>query len=267
MSHAQNKSASTRPWVLVLDPVEAVRQACREACGARGLESRFAESVPEALSLVYSSKPVAVLVSFGLPIMPGSSLVAALGASRAHRAIPVCAIVASRNGRESFAAYEPAACIERSGDLRASVDTFLEELGLQVPTGDASISPASRSAPRLLLAEDSTTNQLILARLLHIAGADVTVVSDGIEALSAAESSDFDIVLMDIEMPKMDGMECAAKLRELGFERPIIAVTGHDEEAISSDAFDRHFDGFLQKPVDKNDIRNLLNLYRRRRAA
>ena len=267
MSTAPHSDPSNQPWILVLDPAEAVRETCASAAASCGHECRFAENVPEALAMVYSSKPAAIIASFGMPIMPGSSLVAALGASRAHRAIPIGAVVASENGRESFAAYEPAGYIDRMGDMKADVASFLEGIGL-TSIQAASESPVPvRSQPRVPLAEDSPTNQLIIARLLHTGGADVTVVSDGIEALSALGSNDYDMVHMDIEMPNMDGMECAEKMREAGYELPIIAVTGHEEENISSEEVDENFDGFLQKPVDKSDIRNLLTRYRRRRLA
>lgn len=211
--------------------------------------------------MVYENKPRAVLVSLGLSVMRGNVLIAALGESASHRSIPVVAITGFDASRERFESHEPIGYIDANGDVVAMVGEFLDQIGFKKNRqGDASVV-GKKHRPRILLAEDSPTNQLILARILHVGGADVTVVGNGVEAVYAAEVNDFDMILMDIEMPEMDGLEAAAKMREKGIHTPIIAVTGHEEENIGSDEFDRNFNGFLQKPVDKEDIRTLFRLY------
>ncbi len=264
MSEASKTNPSSHQWILVTDPSEAVQQACVAAAKARDLECRIAKDVPEAIKMVYSQKPAAILLTMGLPVMPGSALVAALNASTSHRVIPIGAIISSEAARKRFEAYEPTAFIERNEDLEAAVGGFLDGIGLLPAEEKASESEPSQRSLRVLLAEDSPTSQLILARMLHVGGADVTVVENGEEAIAAVETTDFEIILMDIEMPKMNGLEAAALLRARGIEVPIIAVTGHEEENISSEEFDDNFDGFLQKPVSKNDVNNLFRLYRRR---
>ncbi|MFT7487542.1 MAG: CheY-like chemotaxis protein, partial [Candidatus Paceibacteria bacterium] len=220
---------------------------------------------PEALGMIYDNKPAAIFVTLGLSVMRGDVLIAALGASTGHRSIPVAAIVQSDAAMKRFESYAPAAYINRRGNVETAIEEFLDQIGLTKGEQQEPTVVTSTHCPRVLLAEDSPTSQLILARMLHVSGADVTVVEDGEEVLTAVEAADFDLILMDIEMPKMDGMEAASHLRDRGVEIPIIAVTGYEEANIAGDQFEDNFDGFLQKPVSKDDLRALFRLYHGRR--
>ncbi len=110
----------------------------------------------------------------------------------------------------------------------------------QVVTDDPQSAPHPR---KLLLAEDVRTNQMIVVRGLTKRGHTVEVASDGQEAVTAAEQSDYDLILMDLQMPVMDGFEATAAIREheqdVGTYTPIIAVTalamsGDRERCISA---------------------------------
>lgn len=104
---------------------------------------------------------------------------------------------------------------------------------------------------RILLAEDSPDNQLLMKRYLLREGAELVIASDGGETFKHAKSGDFDIVLMDIQMPVMDGYEVTRKLRAMGYEKPIIALTAH----ALSEEFERSIDAgcndHLTKPVNR----------------
>jgi CheY-like chemotaxis protein len=93
---------------------------------------------------------------------------------------------------------------------------------------DAAAEPKSL---RILLAEDNLINQKLVARLLEHKGYQVTAVGNGREALAELDRKKFDLVLMDIQMPVMDGYECAAEIRKReqpsGSRIPIIALTAH----------------------------------------
>lgn len=257
------ESPGPRPWILLVDPSEVSRKACREAATNHNLDMRIAETVPEALTMIYDSKPAAVLVTPGLSVMRGNVLVSALSSSTGHRSIPVALIVQSDAAVAGSEELESTTIIDRREGMEASVDEFLERVGIQREAGSKAIVDCYK--PRILLAEDSPTSQLIIARMLHVGGADVTVVEDGGEALTAAEENEYDIILMDIEMPNMDGLEAAEKLRARGVQLPIIAVTGYEERKITSEQFEENFNGFLQKPVTRNDLQVLLRLHCGRR--
>src|SRR6266851_7507209 len=109
--------------------------------------------------------------------------------------------------------------------------------GLNEPSG-----PPSRKAPaglemrpgpalRILLAEDNAVNQRVAVRVLERRGHSVTLASHGSEAVAIASRECFDLILMDIQMPQMDGYEATAAIRELerktGTRTPIVALTAH----------------------------------------
>jgi CheY-like chemotaxis protein len=83
----------------------------------------------------------------------------------------------------------------------------------------------------VLLAEDNLVNQRLVVRLLEKSGHRVVVAGTGLEALQALEKGSFDLVLMDVQMPEMDGLEATAVIREKekssGLHQPVVALTAH----------------------------------------
>jgi len=121
---------------------------------------------------------------------------------------------------------------------------------------------------RILLAEDSVVNQKLVVRLLEKRGCDVTVVEDGLAALEALEKSTFDLVLMDIQMPKLDGFEATAAIRQRevrsGGHIPIIAMTARALKGDSERCLAAGMDGYVSKPINTDvlfsTIERVLNL-------
>ncbi|SHF47822.1 hypothetical protein SAMN05444273_106211 [Litoreibacter ascidiaceicola] len=116
---------------------------------------------------------------------------------------------------------------------------------------------------RILAAEDNKTNQLVFRKMLKTVTADLTMASNGVEAVEAFEHGHFDLVFMDISMPEMDGMEASRSIRQLESARgsnpvPIIAMTAHamagDEERIREAGISH----YLTKPLKKDKIHALI---------
>ena len=111
---------------------------------------------------------------------------------------------------------------------------------------------------KILLAEDNEVNQTITVRILSKLGHAVTVASDGVEALAAWEDGYFDLILMDIQMPQMDGFECTANIRlreqQNGGHTPIIALTAHALKGYDERCLDAGMDGYLSKPLRSEDL-------------
>ncbi len=108
---------------------------------------------------------------------------------------------------------------------------------------------------RVLAAEDNTVNQLVLKTLLHQVGVDPVVVSNGIEAVRAWEDGDWDVILMDVQMPKMDGPTAARAIREqelaTGRPRtPIIALTANVMSHQLAEYLAAGMDGHVAKPIE-----------------
>ncbi len=115
---------------------------------------------------------------------------------------------------------------------------------------------------RILLAEDNKVNQQVALRLLEKNGHTVTVVSNGREALAAMEGESFDVVLMDVQMPEMDGFEATARIRageaSGGPHMPIVAMTAHAMSGDRERCLQAGMDGYVSKPVDLSSLQRAI---------
>lgn len=115
-------------------------------------------------------------------------------------------------------------------------------------------SPARLEGLKVLLVEDSADNQYLVKRLLKGAGAEVVIASDGKAGVETALDGNFDVVLMDIQMPKMDGFEATQVLRQNSYNRKIIALTANALKEERDRALLSGFDGYLTKPIQKQTL-------------
>jgi CheY-like chemotaxis protein len=105
---------------------------------------------------------------------------------------------------------------------------------------------------RILVADDNRVNQKVAKRMLERLGHTVTLASDGKEALSAIKTGSFDLIMMDVQMPEMDGFEATRRIREweAGKTRiPIIALTAHAMDSHREECLAAGMDSFLAKPI------------------
>ena len=119
-------------------------------------------------------------------------------------------------------------------------------------------SRSIRRRLKVLLAEDNAVNQLLASRILESLDHHVTVVSNGREALSAAQAGRFDLIVMDVQMPEMDGFEATAAIRKLekatGKHIPIIAMTAHAMKGDRERCLAASMDGYVSKPIRVADV-------------
>lgn len=116
---------------------------------------------------------------------------------------------------------------------------------------------------RILLAEDSPANQMIARAMLEKAGYRIDVVEDGQQAVKAVQSGEFDLVLMDLRMPRMDGLEATALIRQLASDRsiPIIAMTANASTEDYHRCMAAGMTDFVAKPIERAKLLDTLARY------
>lgn len=114
---------------------------------------------------------------------------------------------------------------------------------------------------KILLAEDAIDNQLLLRTWLEKNGAQIDAVTNGADAIEQAMRDDYQIILMDIQMPVLDGATATEHLRKKGYKRPIIALTAYALKEQRDDLMKSGFSDYLTKPLTQTDlIRTICNL-------
>jgi len=136
-----------------------------------------------------------------------------------------------------------------------------KEAGAPQPGKDDDVR--DQRQPQVLLVEDNHINQVVALEFLALMGVQARLAKNGIEALAACEESAPDLVLMDIQMPGMDGLECARRIRAQqrdgkmpGF--PILALTAHALDADVAASMEAGMDEHLTKPLDFVALRTRL---------
>lgn len=114
--------------------------------------------------------------------------------------------------------------------------------------------PSTVSELRVLVVEDNAVNRLVLDRMLRNEGVEPTLVTDGVAALEALESQDWDVVLMDCQMPRMDGLEATRRLRARGDTVQVLALTASVLPEEKRACHDAGMDGHLGKPLHKVEL-------------
>jgi signal transduction histidine kinase/ActR/RegA family two-component response regulator len=127
-------------------------------------------------------------------------------------------------------------------------------------TADA--DPRSR---RILIAEDAPVNQTLIATLLSKRGHQVTLARDGLQAVAAFEAQPFDLVLMDMQMPELDGLAATARIRQMeansGRRTPIIALTANADEGDRKRCLQAGMDDFIAKPFNVDQFYPIIDRY------
>jgi PAS domain S-box-containing protein len=136
--------------------------------------------------------------------------------------------------------------------------------GIACDAGHALQGPPDQpGALRILIAEDHPVNQMLLKRLLEKRGHSVKVAADGKLALEFAEEGSYDLLLMDVQLPEMDGMEATRVLREreskTGTHLTVIGVTAHAMAGDRERCLQAGMDGYLSKPIRPGELDELLN--------
>ena len=260
--------------VLVVDDNPASRTALEGCLKSWGMQPHIAGNARAAQELVERrstrEQPFAVaLVDAHMPGNDGFSFADWLRREGAGRVGPTIMLLHSVDRTADLARCDEigvAAYVNKPIDHSELFDTLLallvreEENGTVVRADDSETpAPIYRvTGLRILLAEDSPFNQKLALGVLGKRGHELTVANNGHEAVALAASRDFDLIFMDIQMPEMDGLEAAKRIRarerETGRRVPIIAMTAQAVKGMRERCLSVGMDDYLVKPVRAREI-------------
>jgi signal transduction histidine kinase/ActR/RegA family two-component response regulator len=244
--------------VLVVDPHPSRRYGLALQVATAGANVRTVASAAQALSVLRAGERVETLL-----VATGDAALDELVQRAATKRIPVV-LIGAGVARDASATQDGASPVETlSRPVRqAQLETLLARLLGATPP--AARPPARSESPgidadlgrrcplRVLLAEDNRVNQKVALKLLERMGYRADVAADGFEVLAALERETYDVILMDIQMPGLDGIEAARLIRESRTpeDRPtIVALTANATQQDQAQCLDAGMDGFLSKPV------------------
>jgi signal transduction histidine kinase/ActR/RegA family two-component response regulator len=157
-----------------------------------------------------------------------------------------------------------------NGMSRSSFQTLLEPGRAEQKISELAATPASgarasvvAAGPKVLLAEDNKVNQIVVSTMLRTIGCDVTIVETGKAALDALERAAFDLVLMDLQMPEMDGEEALQRIRAMPefADLPVVVLTAHALADVRPRLIALGFTDYLSKPVTRDQLNHMLTTY------
>ena len=249
--------------VLVVDDTAVNRLILRQSLQAHGCRVAEAASGHEALAVLDRRSAAdlfdLVLLDMQMPELDGIATARVMKATPRLAALPVVLLSSigglpggDRMAREIGFAAVVTKPIHRSTLLNAIRSALGGAAAEPAPRPPTAVTSGQPLGLRVLLAEDNRVNQLVAQRLLEKLGCDTDVVDNGRAAVEAVARGGYDVVLMDVQMPFMDGFEATALIRRaepVGERVPVIAMTAHAMEGDRERCLASGMDGYISKPV------------------
>ncbi|MCU0958743.1 MAG: response regulator [Pirellulaceae bacterium] len=186
----------------------------------------------------------------------------------ADRAIPLVLLLPTepQDNTVRLALWHVASCLAKPAqptEIRAALaEVHAVRRGPGRPPATPTVPPG-RQGYTVLLAEDCAVNQEVAQGLLQLRGHSVEVVDNGQQAVEAVQRRSFDLVLMDVEMPELDGLEATRRIRahELatGHRTPIVAMTAHAIAGCERQCREAGMDDYLAKPIDPQQLFRIID--------
>src|SRR5471032_2941353 len=237
----------------------AVRSALAQQLQAAGLSVMLAETAAGALDLLRAAPFDLLLIDAGLPDLGGVETVRLLRGDALLADLPVLLMAAPAERPDLAAALRDVAGV---GLLKQLLDAALSALGLEagaaIPPAPAGPSSAALrlAGARVLVVDDNTFNLQVAHEILQDAGVAVALADSGREAVRLVDAGQYDAVLMDIQMPDMDGYQATAAIRARPRHRrlPIIAMTAHAVTGYRESCLAMGMDDFVTKPFEPEQL-------------
>ena len=255
--------------VLVVDDHGASGRALEGMLRGWGVETTLAADAQAAISMVEQAASGfdAILIDATLPGSDGFALAECL-AERSPGSAATMVMMLKSGDRPGEAARSAdlgvAGCILKPLGARELLEA-VTAVASGVPPSSASRGQGKEQSPRsqkrrlsILLAEDSVYNQRLAVSLLAKRGHRVTVAQNGREAVELEAQGTFDLILMDVQMPEMDGLEATRRIRSRGAETarrvPIVALTAQTLQEMREHCLSAGMDGYLVKPIRAREL-------------
>ncbi len=254
--------------LLVVDPNATNRHIVELQTITWGMATRGTASATEAMEWIRHGDPFDVaILDMHSPEMDGLALASEIRELRDARELPV--VLLSSIGRRDAAAEKitPAAYLSKPIKPSHLLDALLEVCAHQQPvhaaspaqriSGPTSAELAERSPLRILLAEDNAVNQKLALRLLAQLGYRADVAGNGLEVIAALERQPYDVVLMDVQMPELDGLEATRRIRTQWVPPAsprIIAMTANAMHGDREACLAAGMDDYVSKPIRMHDL-------------
>jgi CheY-like chemotaxis protein len=265
--------------ILVVDDNETNREILEQQLHGWRAHCDSAGGADEAMKLLATSLTVdrpydLVLLDMHMPNVDGIDLARMIRAQQAFDAVKLMVLSSVAMPADEKTLQELGIAGQLTKPIRQG--QLYDCLSL-VLNGDALAPRYSGQAPasiralggRVLLAEDNPVNQAVALGMLHALGLDVVAVVDGREALATASEQAFDLILMDCQMPLMDGLEATREIRRVEESQqrdrtPIVALTANAMVGDREHCLEAGMDEYLGKPFTKDQLHAVLSLYLRR---
>ncbi|MBM4164657.1 MAG: response regulator, partial [Lentisphaerae bacterium] len=266
--------------ILVVDDNDTNRQVLMTQLQSWGFRVQCAEDGPSALAVLRKAQEEgivfrAAILDMQMPGMDGLALAQVIRHESAHAAMRLILLTSMGNAGESKRFKQAGLNAWLPKPVRASTlfDILHEALAARIPPSAATTPPVSASAPvrpdapRILLAEDNEVNRLVAEGILKKLGVRTDTVGTGAEAIAALKRERYDLVLMDIQMPVMDGLEATRRIRSQesgvrsqhgGRRLPIIAMTAHAMQGDREKCIEAGMDDYIAKPVSPKALADML---------
>jgi CheY-like chemotaxis protein len=272
--HAEDLSADALRGVKVLIADDNVtnRKILQGLLHRWEMRTREVESGEQAVAELFAAKQDGIpyqliLTDLHMPGMDGFGMVEEIR-DRPGLSAAVIMMLTSANYREDAERCRALGVTSyllkpvQKGELLAAILSTLGQMSSR-PAAPVHRKPAfSALSLEILLAEDNRVNQVVARRMLEKMGHTITVVGNGREALTMLSQESFDLVLMDIQMPEMDGLTATQEIREIeqhsGFHMPIIAVTAHAMTGDRERCLAAGMDEYISKPIDGRELERVI---------
>lgn len=258
----------------VVDDHEKSREQLQQLLTSWGIKTSMASSAAEAISMITTMAERGQKFDFSLidgrmPETDGFALIDRIAEFSATlgKKLMMLSVEKPRKVTTPNATNDELSLLHKPIGRRQLLDGILTATG-HTPMHQLTVrqNPIYREHHRqlhVLLVEDNVVNQTLVIRLLEKMGHRVTVAQNGQEAIEHFQSDYFDVILMDVDMPIMNGLEASQRIRALETHShshtPIIALTAHAIEGSEERCLQNGMDGYLSKPIDTNAMWQTLN--------